>query len=175
MQRLKIKLFHDHFPQSIPSRLNSLILGSFSSISSMFRLISLHQRRRARSHQWWRTSVLLTSLPDDHWQYCGWNIAINTVELIRGGSISVSEQLPTYPFPESNINPNLLSIDCCWVRGGVGGQLPVNSLSLHRETNDKLFATTFSLTLNNWFICQRAFIEIWSTREVWRKRKMRKF
>ena len=36
------------------------------------------------------------------------------------GSISVSGQLPTYP----NINPNLLSIDCCWVRGGVGGQFP---------------------------------------------------
>ena len=28
---------------------------------------------------------------------------------------------------------------------------------------------------NNWLIRQRAFIEIWSTREVWRVRKMRKF
>ena len=27
--------------------------------------------------------------------------------------------------------------------------------------------------LNNWFIQQRAFIEIWSTQEVWRARKMR--
>ena len=27
---------------------------------------------------------------------------------------------------------------------------------------------------NTWFIRQRAFIEIWSTREVWRVRKMRK-
>ena len=30
------------------------------------------------------------------------------------------------------------------------------------------------LAVNNWFIRQRAFIEIWSTREVWRVRKMRK-
>ena len=29
-------------------------------------------------------------------------------------------------------------------------------------------------SINNWFIRQRAFIEIWSTREVWRARKMRK-
>ena len=28
------------------------------------------------------------------------------------------------PLPQPNINPNLLSIDCCWVRGGVGGHLP---------------------------------------------------
>ena len=28
--------------------------------------------------------------------------------------------------------------------------------------------------INNWFIRLRAFIEIWSTREVWRARKMRK-
>ena len=28
--------------------------------------------------------------------------------------------------------------------------------------------------INNWFIRQRAFIEIWSTWEVWRARKMRK-
>ena len=27
---------------------------------------------------------------------------------------------------------------------------------------------------NNWFICQHAFIEIWSTREVWRAQKMHK-
>ena len=26
--------------------------------------------------------------------------------------------------------------------------------------------------INNWFIRQRAFIEIWSTQEVWRARKM---
>ena len=30
------------------------------------------------------------------------------------------------------------------------------------------------LAVNNWFIRQRAFTEIWSTREVWRARKMRK-
>ena len=30
------------------------------------------------------------------------------------------------------------------------------------------------MSINNWFIRQRAFIEIWSTREVWRARKMRK-
>ena len=28
------------------------------------------------------------------------------------------------PLPKPNIDPNLISIDCCWVRGGVGGQLP---------------------------------------------------
>ena len=38
------------------------------------------------------------------------------VALTKFGSISVSGQLPTYPSPNS--------IDCCWVRGGVGGQLP---------------------------------------------------
>ena len=27
------------------------------------------------------------------------------------------------PLPKPNINSNLLSIDCCWVTGGVGGQL----------------------------------------------------
>ena len=32
----------------------------------------------------------------------------------------------------------------------------------------------FSATINNWFIRQRAFLEIWSTWEVWRARKMRK-
>ena len=31
-----------------------------------------------------------------------------------------------------------------------------------------------NLKFNNWFISQRAFIEIRSTREVWRARKMRK-
>ena len=30
-----------------------------------------------------------------------------------------------------------------------------------------------AVIFNNWFIRQRAFIEIWSTREVWRARKMR--
>ena len=40
------------------------------------------------------------------------------------GSITVSGQLPTYPSPNPNINPKLLSIDCYWVNGGVGGQLP---------------------------------------------------
>ena len=30
--------------------------------------------------------------------------------------------LPTPPL--TNIYLNLLSIDCCWVKGGVGGQLP---------------------------------------------------
>ena len=28
------------------------------------------------------------------------------------------------PLPLPNINLNLLSIDCCWVRGRVVGQLP---------------------------------------------------
>ena len=31
---------------------------------------------------------------------------------------------PPTPPPPPNINPNLSSIDCCQVRGGVGGQLP---------------------------------------------------
>ena len=38
------------------------------------------------------------------------------VALTKFGSISVSGQLPTYPSPNS--------IDCRWVRGGVGRQLP---------------------------------------------------
>ena len=33
------------------------------------------------------------------------------------------ENYPPIP-PQPNINPKFLSIDCCWVRGGVGGQLP---------------------------------------------------
>ena len=39
-----------------------------------------------------------------------------------------------------------------------------------------LFPVVMSLQciFNNWFIRKRAFIEIWSTREVWRARKMRK-
>ena len=28
------------------------------------------------------------------------------------------------PLAKPNINPNLLSIDCCWVKGRVGGRLP---------------------------------------------------
>ena len=36
---------------------------------------------------------------------------------------SVSEQLSTYPSPKPTLNPNLLSVDCCWVKGGVGVQL----------------------------------------------------
>ena len=35
------------------------------------------------------------------------------------GSLSVSGQLPTYPSPNPTLTP-----DCCWVRGGVSGQLP---------------------------------------------------
>ena len=31
------------------------------------------------------------------------------------------------------------------------------------------------LRMNNWYICQRSFIDIWSTREVWRTRKMPNF
>ena len=44
-------------------------------------------------------------------------------------SISVSGQLPTYPSPNPTltltcyINYCYLSIDCCWARGGVDGQL----------------------------------------------------
>ena len=38
------------------------------------------------------------------------------------GSRSVSEKLHTYP-PLPNINPNLLSVDSRWVKGGVGTQL----------------------------------------------------
>ena len=34
------------------------------------------------------------------------------------------------------------------------------------------FTTTSSALFNNWFIRQRAFIEIWSTWEVWRALKM---
>ena len=41
------------------------------------------------------------------------------------GSMSASEQLRT------NINPHLLSVDCCWVKGGVGAQLP-RSVSVYQ-------------------------------------------
>ena len=37
--------------------------------------------------------------------------------------MTVSELLRTYPSPTNpNSNPNLLSIDCCWIKGGVGAQ-----------------------------------------------------
>ena len=36
-------------------------------------------------------------------------------------SMSVSEQLHTY-LPWPNINPNLSSVNCCWIRGRVGPQ-----------------------------------------------------
>ena len=36
--------------------------------------------------------------------------------------MSVSEQLPTYR-SLAHIRLNLLSVDCCWVRGVVGSQL----------------------------------------------------
>ena len=42
-----------------------------------------------------------------------------------------------------------------------------NRDSLHRNSARRK-------TINNWFIRQCVFIEIWSTREVWRARKMRK-
>ena len=38
----------------------------------------------------------------------------------------------------------------------------------------KVSCETFRLWCNNWFMRQRAFIEIWSTREVYRARKMHK-
>ena len=49
-----------------------------------------------------------------------WTIEFNIGREI--GSISVSGQLPTYPSP----NPTLTcyQLTDCWVRGGVGGQLP---------------------------------------------------
>ena len=37
--------------------------------------------------------------------------------------MTVSEQLRTYPPSLPNINPDLISVDCCWARGGVGAQL----------------------------------------------------
>ena len=49
-------------------------------------------------------------------------------------------------------------------------------LSLNWKITKKInflkFRGVFEFSLiNNWFICQRAFIEIWSTWEVWRARK----
>ena len=40
------------------------------------------------------------------------------------GSICVSEQTTHLPPLPPNINPNLLSVDCSWVKGGVSVQLP---------------------------------------------------
>ena len=55
--------------------------------------------------------------------YIVWLKTNNEKIIGKPGSISVSGQLPTYPSPNPTFTPNLLSIDCCWVRGGVGGQL----------------------------------------------------
>ena len=43
-----------------------------------------------------------------------------------------------------------------------------------KEVQKEIKSFLQNMQTNNWFICQRAFIEIWSTREVWRARKMRK-
>ena len=39
---------------------------------------------------------------------------------------------------------------------------------------DYVFVLHTSLLINNWFMRQRAYVEILSTREVWRARKRRK-
>ena len=44
----------------------------------------------------------------------------------------------------------------------------------HNRYNSLLLWKIGKPKINNWFVCQRAFIEIWSTWEVWRARKMRK-
>ena len=41
------------------------------------------------------------------------------VYMRKRGFVSISEQLRSYPFPYPNINPKLLSVDCCWFRGRV--------------------------------------------------------
>ena len=35
--------------------------------------------------------------------------------------MSVSEQIPTYPSLNPTLAPIVLSGNCCWVKGGVGG------------------------------------------------------
>ena len=50
---------------------------------------------------------------------------------------------------------------------------PLKRGALHSEALARSHRHTQTL-INNWFICQRAFVEIWSTREVWRARKVRK-
>ena len=79
---------------------------------------------------WWSFPLFLCPYYVIQGWYCKENKKIQ-------GSTSVSEQLSTYPPPpQPNINPNLLSIDFSWVRGGVGGQLPgYNSLSRVKELN----------------------------------------
>ena len=54
------------------------------------------------------------------------------------------------PLPKPNINLNLLSIDCCWIRGGVGGQLPkywywsnISNISLAHDRQKKVIVVVY--------------------------------
>ena len=54
------------------------------------------------------------------------------------------------PLPKPNINLNLLSIDCCWIRGGVGGQLPrywywsnISNISLAHDWQKKVIVVVY--------------------------------
>ena len=61
---------------------------------------------------WWRLVVLQLKRRDLHHKWLSWEKPTNFV---------------SYLTPRWTINTyfiTLLSIDCCWVRGGVGGQLP---------------------------------------------------
>ena len=54
------------------------------------------------------------------------------------------------PLPKPNINLNLLSIDCCWIRGGVDGQLPrywywsnISNISLAHDRQKKVIVVVY--------------------------------
>ena len=67
------------------------------------------------------------------------------------GSIEDSEYLTTYPSPQSQFCPKLARSKCsCWLRGGVGGQLPRNLSWSFFTVNDLIFfcADPSSVELN---------------------------
>ena len=82
----------------------------------------------------------------------------------------------------SNLSPHLTGnkgptyLSFCFIVTSVFQVCRVSLLSSHQvriSIKSRLSFTTTSLALfNNWFIRQRAFIEIWSTWEVWRALKM---
>ena len=82
----------------------------------------------------------------------------------------------------SNLSPHLTGnkgptyLSFCFIVTSVFQVCRVSLLSSHQvriSIKSRLsFTTTSSALFNNWFIRQRAFIEIWSTWEVWRALKM---
>lgn len=83
----------------------------------------------------------------------------------RCGSKSVAKQLRNYPTPSpplTNSNPNLLTVDCCWVRGGVGNlskrapfPCPYLRFFLTRaptEKREKIYCTVRCRTFRSFYV-----------------------